>query len=136
MILRVYGSTVQSVEMNFDSKAFNEIGFRRDRQHTESLEEFERDWEKRAEHEIAARGEGAVQDHTQQRLLDSMEADVRELLDGLADNEVLRIENDETDWPKARDKQRKVVDDGENRLQFEAWVDPPLRVAVWRRKTG
>ena len=30
MILRRYGTTMQSVETNFDSKAFTEIGFRRD----------------------------------------------------------------------------------------------------------
>ncbi len=135
MILRVYGSTVQSVEMHFDSKAFNEVGFRRDRRLSIALDEFEREWERVAEHEVSARGEGAVQDHTQQRLLDSMERDVRELIGGLADNEALRVENGETDWPKARDTQRKIVEDGENRLHFEAWVDPPLRIAVWRKTT-
>ena len=30
MLLRRYGSRLQSVELNFDSKALNEIGFRRD----------------------------------------------------------------------------------------------------------
>lgn len=136
MILRVYGETLQSVEMNFDSKAFNEVGFRRDRQHSIPLDEFERAWEKVAEHEITAKDEGVVQDHTQQRLLDTMEARVRELLAGLGEDEVLRVENDETDWPKARDTQKKIVKDGENRLHFQAWVDPPLRVAIWRRTSG
>jgi hypothetical protein len=136
MLLRVYGETVQSVAMNFDSKAFNEVGFRRDREHSIPLDAFEREWEKISEHEIAAKDEGLVQDHTQQRLLDTMERAVQDLLDGLGDDEALRIENDETDWPKARDTQRKVVDDGQNRLHFQAWVDPPLRVAIWRRASG
>jgi hypothetical protein len=136
MILRVYGETVQSVSMHFDSKAFNEVGFRRDRRHSIPVEEFERDWQKVAEHEIVARDEGVVQDHTQQRLLDKMEQAVQTLLDGLGEDEALRIENDERNWPKARDTQRKIVEDGRNRLHFEAWVDPPLRVAVWRRTAG
>jgi hypothetical protein len=100
------------------------------------VDEFEREWEKVAEHEISAKDQGIVQDHTQQRVLDTMERAVRDLLEGLGEDEALRIENDETDWPKARDTQRKVVEAGENRLQFQAWVDPPLRVAVWRRTSG
>lgn len=136
MILREYGETLQSVAMNFDSKAFNEVGFRRDRQHSVPLDEFEREWERVEGHEITGEAEGVVQDHTQQRLLDQMEARMRDLLEGLAENEVLRVENDETDWPKTRDTQRKIVEDGENRLHFQAWVDPPLRVAVWRRTSG
>jgi len=136
MILRVYGETVQSVAMHFDSKAFNEVGFRRDRQHSIPLAEFERGWEKVAEHQISAEEEGVVQDHTQQRMLDTMERAMRDLLEGLGDNEALRVESDETDWPKARDTQRKVLDDGENRMHFQAWVDPPLRVAVWRTTAG
>ena len=136
MILRVYGETVQSVAMHFDSKAFNEVGFRRDRQNSIPVDEFEREWEKVSEHEISAKDEGLVQDHTQQRMLDSMESAVNELLAGLGEQEALRVENDETDWPKARDTQRKIVEDGQNRLQFEAWVDPPLRLAVWRRTSG
>lgn len=136
MILRVYGETVQSVAMHFDSKAFNEVGFRRDRQFSMPRAEFESGWERVAEHEISAKEEGVVQDHTQQRLLDAMEQDVRALLDGLGENEALRVENGETDWPKARDTQRKIVENGENRLHFQAWVEPPLRVAVWRRTSG
>ena len=31
MIFRLYGNTYHSVELNFDSKALNEIGFRRDK---------------------------------------------------------------------------------------------------------
>lgn len=136
MILRAYGETLQSVSIEFDSKAFNEVGFRRDRQHAIPVADFERDWERVEEHEISARDEGAVQDHTQQRMLDTMESELRGLLEGLSDGEVLRIESGENDWPKARDKQKKVLEDSENRLHFQAWVDPPLRVAVWRRTSG
>ena len=40
MILRRYGKTFESVELNFDSKALNEIGFRRDREQSFDAEEF------------------------------------------------------------------------------------------------
>ena len=136
MILRAYGETLQSVSIEFDSKAFNEVGFRRDRQHSIPVADFERDWERVEGHEISAQDEGTVQDHTKQRMLDAMESEVRTLLDVLSDDEVLRIESGERDWPKTRDRQKKVVVDGENRLHFQAWVEPPLRVAIWRRTSG
>ena len=40
MILRRYGTTIQSVEVNFDSKAFTEIGFRRVHAFSASAEDF------------------------------------------------------------------------------------------------
>jgi len=136
MILRIYGETVQSVEIRFDSKAFNEVGFRRDRQESWPIEEFERDWEKVEEHEVADHGKGRVQEETHQGMLDRMRGHLDRLIEGLGEGEVLRVENSERDWPKTRDKQITIVEDGENRLVFDAWVDPPLRVAVWRRKSG
>jgi len=136
MILRVYGETVQSVAIHFDSKAFNEVGFRRDREHSFPRDEFEREWTKVEEYEIADHGQGRVQDETQQAMLDRMQAHLEQILDGLGQDEAVRVENGETDWPKTRDKQTKVVEDGENVLHFDAWVEPALRVAVWRRISG
>ncbi|MDT8369205.1 MAG: hypothetical protein RQ745_08345 [Longimicrobiales bacterium] len=135
MILRVYGQSVQSVEVHFNSRAFHEVGFRRDHRRSFPLDDFEREWERVAEHEIADRGEGRVQDETQQAMLNRMREHLESLLSELSDDEALRIENDETDWPKARDVQRTIIEDGENRLHFTAWVEPPLRVAVWRRRS-
>jgi len=40
MILLRYGTTIQSVEPNFDSKAFTEIGFRRDRGYSSLASDF------------------------------------------------------------------------------------------------
>ncbi len=134
MILRVYGDTVQSVEIRFDSKAFNEVGFRRDRQESFPLADFESEWEKVEEHEIADRGEGLVQEETHQGMLDRMRAHLDQIIEGLGKGEVVRVENTERDWPKTRDKQRVIVKEGENRLHFDAWVEPALRVAVWRKK--
>jgi len=136
MILRVYGETVQSVAIHFDSRAFNEVGFRRDRQESFPREEFEREWEKVEEHEIADHGQGRVQEETHQGMLDRMRAHLDTIIEGLGEGEAVRVENDERDWPKTRDKQTTVVEDGRNVLHFDAWVDPPLRVAVWRRKAG
>ena len=41
MIYRQYGTAYHSVELNFDSKALNEIGFRRDREATLPTEELD-----------------------------------------------------------------------------------------------
>ena len=41
MILRRYGTSYQSVDLNFDSKALNEVGFRRNRVRSIATEEFE-----------------------------------------------------------------------------------------------
>ena len=40
MILLRYGTTIQSVEPNFDSKAFTEIGFRRDHAYSDPADDF------------------------------------------------------------------------------------------------
>ncbi len=74
MILRRYGNTLQSVDTDFDSKALSEVGFRRDREFSISADEFEETYAEVETHEISAETEGAVQDETQQRLLDEMEA--------------------------------------------------------------
>lgn len=133
MILRAYGETLQSVDIVFDSKAFNEIGFRRNRQESFPVEEFDSEWTRESVHELSATAEGDVQDETQQRMLD----DLREKLEAVereaGEDGMVRIESDERDWPKARDEQKKVTVDGDNRLRFLARIDPPLQVAVWRR---
>ena len=135
MILRSYGDKLHSVEIRFDSRAFNEVGFRRDRETSFEVEEFERDWERLRGEEIADHGKGRVQDETQARMLETMQAHLERLVAELGEGEVVRIENPDTDWPKLRDTQTKVVEDGENVLHFDAWVDPPLRVGIWKRKS-
>ena len=134
MILRMYGEKLHSVEIRFEAKAFNEVGFRRDRETSFDVEEFERDWERVREAEIADKGEGRIQIETEQRMLDTMQAHLERIVEELGEGEVVRVENHETDWPKLRETQTTIVEDGENVLHFDAWVDPPLRVAVWRPK--
>ncbi len=41
MILRRYGSSYQSVDLNFDSKALNEVGFRRNHERSIAMEDFD-----------------------------------------------------------------------------------------------
>ena len=134
MILRRYGAHMQSVELNFDSKALNEIGFRRDQTHSMPVEDFESSYEQVEVREFAPRDEGWVQDETEQVLLDHLEREVREMLDTLGEGEVLVVENRQgVDYPKTKHSTRVVVQGHENRLFFSAWVEPPLKMARYRR---
>ena len=54
MIFRRYGSTYQSVDVNFDALALNEIGFRRNREESVSLEVFDEGFQKIQRHELIA----------------------------------------------------------------------------------
>lgn len=135
MILRRYGNTLQSVGTDFDSKALSEVGFRRDREFSISADEFEETYAEVETHEISAETEGAVQDETQQRLLDEMEAQLRALEAKLGEGEVLVVENEQgVDYPKAKDVRKNVIVEGENRLHFSARVEPALRIGVYRKE--
>ena len=53
----------------------------------------------------------------------------------LGDDEVLLVENQRgVDEPRFREKKETHVVEGENRLHFIWWVDPPLKVGVYRRR--
>lgn len=135
MIFRLYGSAYQSVDTNFDSRALNEIGFRRNREESIAADEMESSFEIVATHELAAEAEGDVQDHTEQELLAKLEAKLVELRGAAGDTGVVVVENDQgNDWPKTRQKTSNVVVEGENRLRFHYSVAPPLKVTVRRRK--
>ena len=133
MILRRYGTTIQSVETNFDSKAFTEIGFRRDHAFSAPVDDFLARHERISGHLLEAESEGSVQDEVEsamlQRLLDQLLS-----LDGeLAEDEFVFVESEPgRDYPRTRTQQKNVVVDGENRLYFYSSVSPPLKVAVFR----
>jgi hypothetical protein len=136
MIIRRYGTTMQSVVPNFDSRALTEIGFRRDHGWSLPVEEFEAGWEREELHELEARSEGAVQDETEHALLVSLEAQMRALEDALGEDQVLVVESEQgKDYPKTRHNTRTLVVEGENRLHFTGWVEPPLRLARYRRRS-
>jgi hypothetical protein len=134
MILKRYGTTFQSVEPNFNSRALTEIAFRRDRAFSIPVEEFEVSFEKVVEHPLTAETEGEVHDHAEEALLKALEGSLQELLSGLGEGEVLVVESREgEDHPKTRNTKKNVVVDGDNRLYFYCQVDPPLRMGVYRK---
>jgi len=133
MIFRRYGNTYHSVELNFDSKALNEIGFRRDQADSIAKDDFD-SFTKVGTHDLVAEAEGAVQDETERVLLDRLAEMVLALDRGLAAGEILVIDNEQgNDWPKTKQKTSNVIVQGENKLYFHYTMGPALRATVWRR---
>lgn len=134
MILKRYGTSYHSVEPNFNSRALTEIAFRRDRQLSVPVEEFESGYEKVDEHALVAETEGDVQDDAEEALLESLGVSLEGVHAALADDQVLVLESKEgEDYPKTRNSKKNVVVEGENRLYFYCKVDPPLRMGVYRK---
>ena len=133
MILKKYGASFKSVELNFDSKALNEIGFLRNRQRSISADVFHSRYELVETRRIVAEAKGDEQDQTEQQLLDRLEAAVDAFRSKLGEGEVLVIENQQgLDYPKTKQRTSNVVLEGENRLHFFYTVTPPLRIARYR----
>jgi hypothetical protein len=134
MIFRRYGTAYQSVDLNFDSKSLNEVAFRRNREESIPSDDFDDLFQSLATHELTAEAEGNVQDHTEDLLLQRLEAQVEELRGALGDAEILVIQNEQGhDWPKTKQKTANVIVEGENLLHFQYTVAPPLRLSVRRR---
>ena len=135
MIFKRYGTSYHSVDPYFESKALNEVGFRKDRERVMPVDELEAEYEHVTTHELAAEADGLVQDHTEQLLLDRLESRLLELEAGLDPHCILVIANgDGPDWPKTRQQLHNVIVEGENRLHFEYSVSPALRMAVYARR--
>jgi len=133
MILRRYGTTIKSVETNFDSKAFTEIAFRRDHAYSSVADDFLASHERTSEHLLEAESEGDVQDAVESAMLDLLLEALHKLEEGLAENEYVLVESEQgQDYPKTRTQQKNVIIEGENRLYFYSSVSPPLKVAVFR----
>ncbi len=133
MILRRYGTTIQSVETNFDSKAFTEIGFRRDHAYSAPADDFLARHERLSGHLLEAESEGDVQDEVESAMLQRLRDQLLKIDGDLAENEFVVVESEPgRDYPKTHTKQKNVVVDGENRLYFYSSVSPPLKVAVFR----
>ena len=137
MFVRRYGGSVMSVAPNFDSRAMTEIGFTRDGRLTIPTEEFERAYERVGGHELTARAEGAVQADVEETVLASLSEQLHRLGGELKPDELLLVENQPArDQAKTRGSQTTIVEGGENRLRFEFVVDPPLKLGVYRRRSG
>lgn len=133
MIFRRYGTTYQSVDMDFAAEALNEIGFRRNRETSIPVEEFEQRYQHVETVELDAEASGAVQNATEQVLLDKLADKVRAELERLDEGGVLLVENENgNDYPRTRQLTKNVVERGENKLVFEYSIGPALRVARYR----
>ncbi|HEX6307441.1 MAG TPA: hypothetical protein VFZ69_04585 [Longimicrobiales bacterium] len=134
MIAKRYGTKIQSVKPNFDARAMNEVGFQRDNEWSEPTEEFFEHYEKLETHELTAAAEGDVQGTAEEKLLQSLESQLR-AVESAAGDGVLLIESEQgVDYPKTRHTQTTQVVGSENRLYFRFTVEPPLRVAVYRKR--
>jgi len=135
MILRRYGTTIQSVEVNFDSKAFTEIGFRRVHGFSASAEDFLAGHERVSGHLLEAESEGDVQDEVESVMLERLLDQLLGIDGDLAENEFVLVGSEPgRDYPRTRTQQKNVVVNGENRLYFYSSVSPPLKVAVFRAR--
>ncbi|MSR20897.1 MAG: hypothetical protein EXR91_07960 [Gemmatimonadetes bacterium] len=133
MIFRRYGIAYHSVELNFDSRALNEIGFRRDQLESIPADDFAA-YAKVGTRELVAEAQGSVQDETETALLGRLAEQIVALDRGLSAGELLVVDNEQgNDWPKTRQKTSNVVVELENRLHFQYTMAPALRVTVWRR---
>lgn len=136
MILRRYGTAYHSVQPNFNPTAITEIGFQRDRRLSIAVADFEDQWERVEEAEIGAEADGEVQREAERALLRQLEGALRDKLSALAEDQALVVENGRDDWPKTRERRKAAAEETDNRFHFHWWVDPPLRVAVHRRRRG
>ncbi len=82
MILRRYGTTIQSVEAKFDSKAFTEVGFRRDHAFSCPTDDFLDRHDRISEHLLDAESEGEVQDEVEAAMLAKGQSEVPAGVDG------------------------------------------------------
>jgi hypothetical protein len=134
LIVRRYGTKVHSVEPNFDANAMNEIGFRRDNEWSLPTDEFFEQYEKFENHELMAAAEGEVQTEAEAALLHSLQEQLMAVAAAAGDG-LLFIESEQgNDYPKTRHTQSTLVVEGANRLYFRFTVEPPLRVAVYRKR--
>ena len=135
MILRKYGKSYHSVTPNFDSRAMTEIGFQKSGEQTLEVPEFEAAYERLEGRELTAVAEGTVQDQVEKDMLEALRKQLVDLEQGLDDNAVVVIESEQgKDYPKTREKTTNTVVGSENKLHFQRYIEPPLRVAVYRKR--
>ena len=131
MILRQYGTSYHSVEANFNPAAMTEVGFRRDHRFSIPVEEFETGYVRVSDREITSEASGDVQRHVEEEVLAKLEAGLGDAAAGLPEGHVVVVLNGKDDHPKTRERKESVIVDGENKLHFHWWIEPPLRVAVF-----
>lgn len=134
MILRRYGTSYHSVATNFNSTAMTEVGFQRDREFSVSVEEFDASYKLiGASIELGASCDAPVQRDAEARVLEILKEGLDQHLSGLSEGQVLVILSDRDEQPKTRERRESVIVDGENRFHFHWWIEPVLRVGIYRR---
>ncbi len=135
MILRRYGESFHSVEPNFDPRAMNEVGFRRDRVFSISVEGLSESYEAGDAHELVAEAEGPVQTEAEAAALDDLEAQLNALVEGVGEGGVVVVESEPgQDYPKMKEIRSNVIVDGENKFHFRRYVEPPLKMRVYAKR--
>ncbi len=135
MILRTYGNKIEAVDISFNAVALDSIGFRRSRELSLAVEEFEAVYERTGGQELSAQAEGAVQIEVEKELLAKLEDQLLGADSELDEDEVILIENQRgVDQPRTHEKKEIMVVEGENRLHFKWWIDPPLKIGVYRKR--
>jgi len=132
MIYRRYGQNYQSVDVDFDAKALNEFGFRRNRTDSFPTDELESRYRHIETVELTAEAEGSVQTETQQQMLDRVRQQLEQVVASLPEGGIVIVENESGhDYPKPRQEIKNVVEEGENRLHFVYTMAPNARVASY-----
>lgn len=135
MILKRYGAQLQSVDLNFDPIALNEIGFRKSDDYSVEADEFEARYQLVDTRELTASAEGQVQNEAEAAVLASLEKQLESLRSGLQNGQILVVESEAgRDYPKIREKVTTRVVEGKNKLHFVRTVDPPLRIGIYARR--
>ncbi|MCK5653333.1 MAG: hypothetical protein KAJ42_18240 [Gemmatimonadetes bacterium] len=135
MILRRYGESFHSVEPNFDPRAMNEVGFRRDRAFSISVEELSESYEAGDAHDLVAEAEGPVQTEAEAAVLVDLEAQLNALVEGVGEGGVVVVESEPgQDYPKMKETRSNVIVDGENKFHFRRYVEPPLKIRVYAKR--
>jgi chromosome condensin MukBEF complex kleisin-like MukF subunit len=135
VIAKKYGNKIHSVQPNFDARAMNEVGFTRDHDWSMDAQEFSETYEQVEKHELTAAAEGEIQGEAEETLLTSLQDQLVAVSKAANDGVVLVLSEQGVDYPKTRHTQTTRVVDGANRLYFRFSVEPPLRVAVYRKRS-
>jgi hypothetical protein len=136
VIAKKYGTKIHTVQPNFDARAMNEIGFTRDHDWSMDTKEFLETYEQTEAHDLTAAAEGEVQGDAEETLLRSLQDQLLAVSRGAGgDSVVLVLSEQGVDYPKTRHTQTTRVVEGANRLYFRFTIEPPLRVAVYRKRS-
>ena len=135
MLLRRFGTTISAVEPSFEPAAFNEFTFVRRPGFQSTSADFDADYERVRDLALTSEAEGHVKIQAEAGVLDLLAHRIREAVAALAPGEVLLIESIQgKDFPRLRERTENLVEGDRNRLHFYYWVDPALKLGVYRRR--